>query len=70
MERERDSTIAYRMIAKFGDHAVETINAIVANHEAADEAEGAAFWKEVGSIVRRLQAAITITEDGRSGAHR
>lgn len=69
MERERDCTIAYRMIAKFGDQAVETINAIVANHEAADEAEGAAFWKEVGSKVRRLQTANTITEHGKSGAH-
>lgn len=61
MEIRSDLTpVAYKLIAEFGDLAAERLDAIVADHVAAKDAEGAAFWGNVASTVRRLQAGINI----------
>ena len=67
MESKKDLTaVAYKMIAEFGDLAAERMDAIVAAHVAAADAEGAAFWRNVASTVRRLQAGISIAVEHKS----
>jgi hypothetical protein len=65
METERTLVaVAYKMIATFGDQAVERMDSIVADHVAIEDAEGAAFWGDVASTVRRLQPGISVAEKG------
>ena len=56
--------VAYKMIATFGDQAVERMDSIVSDHIAAKDTEGATFWGDVASTVRRLQAGVSVAEKG------
>ena len=67
MESRSDLTaVAYKLIAEFGDLAAEHVDAIVAAHVATKDAKGAAFWGNIASTVRRLQAGIKIAVENKS----
>jgi hypothetical protein len=71
MESKKDlATVAYKMIAEFGDQAAERMDSIVKEHVAAKDIEGAAFWGDVASTVRRLQAGISIAVADRPKGNR